>query len=321
MKNEYVAPVARLVNKSFDVDFDAITAFDPSMESPFEHNWQKLMDEVEALVLPEVVTRLMTDQKGIKNAAMADQSPLLKVLAIRITMAIAKDTIKQSLKSFMLDKLNLSINQLNAKKYTVAITATMEQINKPDNLAALIAIGFTQIMIDKLNENSKKIKNAQDEFDALKITRKNLSHANLLSIKQLETTTALVCKSGVCTFSLPKDTEKIDQYTITKVLASVRPTPPVEPRDRHIAATKSICIKTKPAKKDTLQMTLMSDVTEPIYYCMCDLKTGVCTTGGVLQYNVTTTILQKDITGSGVHLVISNSNLVNILVKTFTVKG
>ena len=321
MKNEDVAPLARLIDESFDVDFDAIIAFDPSLDAPFEDGWQKTMEEVEALVMPEAVTALMTDQKDIFQGGMAAQSQLLKVLGIRITMGVKNDSIKQSYKSFLLDKLNASINHLNTKKYTVAFANTMVQVNIPANTAALIALGFTQVMIDKLNDNDKDVRVATKEFDRLKISRKNLSPANLLLIDKLKGMTSQVCVAGVGAFSMPLDKDKVAQYTMTKALASIRPTPPQKPRDRHFAATKSMCIKTKPTKKDTIQMTLLSEVPEPIYYGMCDLKTGVCTSGGVLVYNVTTSIKQKDIGGSGKYLVISNSNLVNIAVKVFTIKG
>ena len=320
-KHEYLAPLARLINESFDIDFDAITAFDPTLVSPFETNWQKMITDVEALILPESVTLLMTGQKDIYQAAMVAQSPLTAVLAIRITMAIKNGTIKQSLTSFMLHKLNQSINQLNTKKYTVAFTNTMAQVNTKANTNALLNIGFTQDMIDLLNSNNVNVTTAQKKYNQLKISRKNLTPANLLLLKQLYDTTAIVCVSGVGTFSMPLNTDKVDQYTISKVLPSVRPTPPKEPRDRHIAATKSICLKTNPIGKDTLQMTLTTKVTEPIYYCLCETKTGVCTAGGILQYNVTTNILQKDITGTGTHIVISNSNLVNITVSVFTMIG
>ncbi len=321
IKNEDVAPLARLVDESFDIDIDAITAFDPTLVSPFEDNWKKLIDNVEALQMPEAITRLMTDQGDIIKGAMTEQSPLFKVLAIRITMAITKGTITDSLRSFGIEKVNESINEFSTKKYTVAFTNVMTLINAKSIKNALINIGFTQPMYDLLNNNNKTITDAQKTYNTLKISRKNLTPANLLSIKQLYDMTALVCKSGVGTFSMPVDKDKIAQYTISKVMKSVRPTPVQKLRNRYFAATKSMCIKTKPVGKDTIQMTLLSECEQPIYYGMCDLKTGVCLSGGVLVYNVTTSIKQKDITGSGTHLVISNSNLTNALVKVFTIKG
>ena len=321
MKNEDMAPLARLIDKSFDVDIDKITAFDPNLVSPFEDGWQALMGMVEGLVLPEVVTRLMTDQGDIIKEAMVAQSPLLKVLGIRIEMAIAKGTIADSLRSFGLDKLNESIHHFNIKGYTVAFGNMMALINTVDCKAVLINSGFSQGMYDLLDSNNNTISTAKKEFDKLKITRKNLSPANKLVIKQLYEMTAMVCKSAVGVFSMPKDKDKIAQYTIRKVLKTVRPTLVQKPRNRYFGATKSMCIKTKPVGRDTIQMTLLSEVVEPIYYCMCDTKTGVCLSGGVLEYNVTTSIKQKDIKGSGRHLVISNSNLTNAVVRVFTVKG
>ena len=319
--NEFIAPLARLINTSFDTDKDAIIAFDSTFDDPFEANWQDVIAKVEALIFPEAVTRLMTGQKDIRNAAMTALSPMLTVLAIRIKAGVENGTITQTLKSFMLDKLNASINKLSIVKFNVAFTATITQVLITANAAALDTLGFTIKMQDQLSGFHKKAMSAQGSYTTLKISRKNLSPANLLVLKQCYDMTAQVCVAGVGTFSNPLVTEKVSQYTISKAIDSVRPTPVIEPRDRHIAATKSMCLKTNPVKKDTFQMTLTTQVPDPIYYCMCDLKTGVCTTGGVLEYNKTINILQKDIPGSDAHLVISNSNLVNIVVKTFTIIG
>ena len=321
MKNEDVAPLARLIDESFDEDEDAITAFDPTLVSPFETNWQGLMVTVEGLQMPEAITRLMTDQGDIIKGGMVAQIPLVKVLGIRITMAITNGTIADSLKSFGLDKVNQSIHDFNTKKYTVAFVNMMGLINEKKNKNALINIGFTQPMYDLLNGNNITITSGQKTYNTLKISRKNLTPANLLSIKMLKDMTSRVCVSGVGTFSMPLNKDKVAQYVQSKVLKSIRPTPVQEPRKRYFAATKSMCIKTKPVGRDTIQMTLLSECEQPIYYCMCDLKTGVCVSGGVLVYNVTTSIKQKDIKGSGTHLVISNSNLTNAVVRVFTIKG
>jgi hypothetical protein len=116
------------------------------------------------------------------------------------------------------------------------------------------------------------------------------------------------------------DTDLKKKASAVALLRTVAPTKAPSPVDRNIAVNTSICWLQEPVARDLMQFTLLTEGGSASV-CRMNSKTGVCSAGITLVYNVMLKIKKNDVPGTGDCIIITNTGVKKIKVRVFRVKG
>jgi hypothetical protein len=275
---------------------------------------------VSGMIGTRVLISLNKGKTVLRDGYMDNEQDILTDLEFKIKLCITAATITDSLASFGLGAFRKSITNHDIGSFHIAYTNTMSRIAAGGNTAALEAKGFVAADIASITTNHDLAWNMNTAKITLKTQISSLSVADQALVKALLITCALVIASlkGLAAKTKNKDLKK--KATAVALLSTVAPKKAPTPVDRNIPENASICWLQHPVARDLMQFTLLTEKGSAMV-CRMNSKTGVCGAGIPLVYNEMITAKKMGVPGTGDCIVITNTGVGKIVVKTFRVKG
>ena len=315
IKIEDVVPFGDVLRALFIANYAGVIALDADFTNP----WVTATFDVQKKAVNDMVTtaglqKLNKGDTEKRNKFMDSITTMNVTLSYAIGKCITAGTITDTKGSFGVAALNKSISDRNVPLFHTSYEVTLTRINAGGNAAALDAKGFTTAMLglwsaahdNAWGMNTTKINLSQDIS--------TLSGADKIKVDTFMATCMLLIAAIRAYAKSIKDKELAKRATFDAIKKSVEPTAPKKPKNLKIKEFASRVFATDVPAKYKMQFTLQTkDVTVTV--CRQNLKTGVCSTGTVLEVGKMLEVVKSEIPGTGEFIVVTNSASKPIVVK------
>jgi hypothetical protein len=319
IKNEDVVPFANKLISYYGVDGTAIAAFDSTKDAAWFLLFKGERDTVYALENPESITGDMVAFTKTCRDNMDLLPAKFVVLKFKIEACITAGSITDSLASFLISQMLDAIYNHDFDKLEFYYVTSKALIDNATNTAALIAVGFTAVMIGNIDTLFNNAKTASTNYNNSQTARVTLVPLNNTQTKKLKQMCSGLIKSGYTCFSDPLVPTKRNLYIGTNVLKTFRPTPAKEPVNKHFTAMLTRSIFTNIANRDFVQMTFSKGKgTMTVGRAMT--KTGIPSATEVLPFGVRVSKKKADYAGTGEYFIVTYTGDDKGVLTTFVVK-
>jgi len=304
-----------------DTNSVAVKAYDTTVGG----TWETLVFDVQFAAVEGMVSGggmegLNVEDTKLRNGYMNNETPILRDLTYKIKACIKAGTITDGLLSFNLGALKKSISKKDINGFHLAYTTTMARINAGGNAAALNTAGFTTAKQTSITTNHDFAWGIQNTKITLKVNISELSAANQIIVKALLASCAHIIKAVRAYAESVSNTTLMKKATQKAVLSTVTPAKPIGVRGRRIEQNQSICWLQHPTLRDDMEFTLFTE-TGSATVCRMDSKTGTCTAGIVLVFDIKVTLKKMEVPGTGDCIIITNTGVGYIHVAVLRIKG
>jgi len=133
----------------------------------------------------------------------------------------AKNLLTVSLKNFGIKQVREQLNRKDTEKLSQALKELMENVDVPDNMAALTTKGFKPAAYTALNDLKTKIYDENQKQNELMNDRKLAVQENNVLFKELKAIIVDVQEVGKALY-LDSDEARTHEYTMTRLLNRIR---------------------------------------------------------------------------------------------------
>jgi len=315
-----VASYSLAVKSLFDANKTAVVAYDPDFVDPFEANWVLQISGVSEMLGTRVLISLNKGETVVRNGYMDSLRPMLKNLEYKIKVCRTAGSITDSVASFGLTALRESITEHDINSFNTAFESTISRVMLAGNKAALIAKGFLLVNMNAMVTQHDLAWEMNTTKIDISTEVHSLSVGNQALVKALLETDQSVIDAMQAYAQSVGNADLIKKATGVAILKTIVPTKVVGPHGRKIGENQSICWLMNTANRDKLEFTLMTE-SGAASVCRMNSKTGVCSGGIPLVFDVKLTTKKLLIPGTGDCIIITNTGTGYCKVVVNRIKG
>ncbi|MEI6816029.1 MAG: hypothetical protein WCL14_05420 [Bacteroidota bacterium] len=321
MKIAEIVPFSRAVMAMFDAYRDSIIDYDDRLADPFETDtWEVQIAAADAIIGTAGSILLNASKTKKMLGYMRSVRPILKNLKFKIEKCIALGTITDSLESFNIGDLLISITNKNVGEFHGCYTALYAKIIETDIAAALDDVGFGADAILSLKTQHDLAWDISDSKIILKSNIHLVSEGNQVVMNTLLDTDQMVVDAMQALAQTNGDLDWIKRATSVAILKTVRATPTKKIRKRKVKKTGFIRFQTDFVAKDTIQGKVTSK--ESLYMVQSNSLEGPYSGGLELKPDEEFNLKKRMIPGVGKYIIVYNpSNHVNGVFEVLLIKG
>jgi len=219
MRIEEITVVGDFTMTSYTRDFDDFKDFSDDYGATFQANFTQKLTDAKAVVSTRFHTAEISSITDLLYGDMRSLRPKLRRLAKYAKMA--KNLLTVSLKNFGIQQVRAQLKRMDTEKLYQALKELFENIDVPDNKAALLTKGFKTTEYTALSDLKTKIYDENQSQNALENDRALAVQENNALFKELKEIILDIQETGK-TLYLDTDEARTHEYTMTKMLNRIR---------------------------------------------------------------------------------------------------